>query len=52
MKISRFFISLFLGAVILIGFCACANGSIFDPKDNNPDAKTVGVSMPTKSLER
>lgn len=52
MKIKKLFISLFLGAFILVSFSACANGSIFDPKDNNPDAKTVGVSMPTKSLER
>ena len=52
MKINNFFISLFLGAMIIVCFSACANGSIFDPQKNNPDAKTVGVSMPTKSLER
>lgn len=52
MKIRNFFISLFLGALVLFCFSACANGSIFDPQKDNPDAKTVGVSMPTKSLER
>lgn len=52
MKIKKFFISLFFGVLILLAFSACANGSIFDPKNDNPDAKTVGVSMPTKSLER
>lgn len=52
MKLKSFFISLFLGAFLIVGCSACTNGSIFDPPDDNPDAKTVGVSMPTKSLER
>lgn len=52
MKVKRIIISFFIGVVVIFGFSACSNGSIFDPQKFDVNAKTVGVSMPTKSLER
>lgn len=42
----------FISFIVIVGLSACANGSILEPQKFNPNAKTVGVSMPTKSLER
>ena len=51
MKRTGIIFSLFLEAILLFGFVGCANvGS--EVENDNPNAPVIGVSMPTKSLER